>query len=40
VIARTYHWSERDILSLSLQRRLGYMMLIEAERDAALLAEG
>ncbi len=38
MIAGAYHWRERDILSLSQQRRLAYLLLIEAERDAALLA--
>jgi hypothetical protein len=37
-IARTYHWSERDILTLTLDRRLGYLLLLEEEADAALLA--
>ena len=37
-IARAYHWSERDILALTLQRRLAYLLLLEAEADAALVA--
>lgn len=36
-LARAYHWSERDILSLPLNRRLGYLLLLEEEADAALL---
>ena len=36
-LARACHWSERDILSLTLQRRLAYMLLLEEESDAALL---
>jgi hypothetical protein len=38
-LARACHWSERDILSLTLQRRLAYMLLLEEESDAALLEE-
>lgn len=38
VLAREYHWSERQILSLSVERRRAYLALIEAERDAALFA--
>jgi hypothetical protein len=38
-LARAYHWSERDILSLSLKRRLAYLLLLEEESDAMLLAE-
>lgn len=37
-LARTYGWSERDIFSLALRRRLAYRMLTEEEADAALLA--
>ena len=37
-LARAYHWSEREILSLTLDRRLGYLLLLEEEADAALLA--
>jgi hypothetical protein len=37
-LARACHWSERDLLSLTLQRRLAYMLLLEEESDAALLA--
>jgi hypothetical protein len=33
------HWSERDILELSLQRRLAYLILLEEESDSILLAE-
>jgi hypothetical protein len=38
-LARAYHWSERDILSLPLKRRLAYLLLLEEESDAMLLAE-
>jgi hypothetical protein len=37
-LARACHWSERDILSLSLDRRLAYMLLLEEESDAMLVA--
>lgn len=37
-LARAYHWSEREILSLPLGRRLEYLSRIEAELDAALVA--
>jgi hypothetical protein len=35
-LARTCHWTERDTLGLTLQRRLAYLLLLEEERDAAL----
>jgi hypothetical protein len=38
-LARACHWTERDILSLKLDRRLAYMLLLEEETDAALLAD-
>jgi hypothetical protein len=38
-LARACHWAERDILSLSVGRRLAYLTLLEEESDAALLAE-
>jgi len=38
-LARAYHWAERDILSLTLDRRLAYLLLLEEEADAALLAD-
>jgi hypothetical protein len=38
-LARACHWSERDILSLTLERRLAYMLLLEEESDAVLLAD-
>jgi hypothetical protein len=38
-LARGLHWAERDILSLTVQRRLAYLLLLEEESDAALLAE-
>jgi len=37
-IARAYHWSERDILTLTLDRRISYLLLLEEEADTALLA--
>ncbi|SHN13681.1 hypothetical protein [Cryptosporangium aurantiacum] len=37
-IAQAYHWSERDIFGLSLSRRLAYLLLLERDADAALLA--
>ena len=36
--ARACHWSERDILGLTLERRLAYLLLLEEESDALLLA--
>jgi hypothetical protein len=38
-LARACHWTERDILSLTLDRRLAYLLLLEEESDAALLAD-
>jgi hypothetical protein len=38
-LARAYHWSERDILSLPLDRRFAYLLLLEQEADALLLPE-
>jgi len=38
-LARAYGWSERDILELSLTRRLAYRLLLEEDADAALLAD-
>jgi hypothetical protein len=38
-LARAYHWPEAEILRLSLKRRLDYLMLIEADGDAELLAQ-
>lgn len=38
-LARALHWSERDILELSLERRLAYLLLLEEESDSILLAE-
>ena len=40
LLARTYHWSERQILSLSVARRRAYLTLIEADHDAALVLAG
>jgi hypothetical protein len=36
-VATTYHWSRQEILGLSLPCRLRYLMLIEAEDNAALV---
>lgn len=33
-----YHWNEAEIFSLPLKRRLAYLLLLEEEQDAALLA--
>ena len=38
-LARACHWTERDILSLTLERRLAYLFLLEEESDAMLFAE-
>ncbi len=38
-LALAYGWAERDILGLTLDRRLAYRMLLEEDADAALLAE-
>lgn len=38
-LARTYHWSERDILAMTTIRRQEYLALIEADQTAALFAE-
>jgi len=38
-LARACHWAERDILSLTLERRLAYLLLLEEESDAVLLAD-
>ncbi len=38
-LARACHWAERDILGLTLKRRLAYLLLLEEEADAALLEE-
>jgi hypothetical protein len=35
-LARAYHWSQAEILSLNPRRRLQYLLLIEEERDARL----
>lgn len=37
ILARTYHWSEADVLRLTLRRRLAYLLRIEAEHDAAMI---
>lgn len=36
-LARAYHWSRREILSLSIPCRTRHLLFIEAEGDAALL---
>ena len=38
-LARAYHWAERDLLGLTMARRLAYLMLLEEDADAALLAD-
>ena len=38
-LARACHWPERDILGLTLERRLAYLSLLEEEADAALLED-
>jgi hypothetical protein len=38
VLATQYHWTESDILRLTLSRRAAYLGLIEEQRDAALVA--
>jgi len=37
-IALAYHWPEPQIWNLPLQRRLAYLMRLEADADAGLLA--
>jgi hypothetical protein len=37
-IALTYHWNEKDILSLAINRRLAYLKMIRADEDAAAMA--
>lgn len=37
-LASRYHWTERDILALRLNRRRAYLALIEQEADRALVA--
>jgi len=37
-LALSYHWSERDLLSMPFARRLAYLMLHEEDRDAALVS--
>ena len=37
-IAIAYHWSEPQIWDLPLSRRLAYLLRLEADADAALLA--
>ena len=37
-IATSYHWSRQEILGLPLPYRLRYLLLIEAEENAALVA--
>lgn len=39
VLARTYHWSERDILSLSSGRRREYISMIDVDHTTALFIE-
>ena len=37
-IALAYHWSEPQVWDLPLQRRLAYLMQLEADADAVLFA--
>ncbi|MFP2934737.1 hypothetical protein ACLESO_58450, partial [Pyxidicoccus sp. 3LG] len=37
-LAKAYHWSEHELLSLPLHRRLEYLLLLEEDQDAKLLA--
>jgi len=37
-LAGRYHWAERDILALRLNRRRAYLALMEQEADRALVA--
>ncbi|GAA1552875.1 hypothetical protein GCM10009789_03050 [Kribbella sancticallisti] len=37
-LALAYHWSEPQIWDLPLRRRTAYLLQLEAEADAALLA--
>jgi hypothetical protein len=39
LLARSYHWSERDILALPVGRRREYLSLIDAEQTSALFVE-
>ncbi len=36
-LARELHWGESEIFAIPLRRRLAYLLLLEHERDAALL---
>ena len=36
-LAKASHWSERDIVSLALGRRMSYLLMLEADRDARLV---
>jgi hypothetical protein len=38
-LARSYHWSEGEILRLGLGRRFTYLALLEEEADAANFAD-
>lgn len=38
-LASAYHWSEPDVLRLSLQRRMAYLSRIDADRDRGLVQE-
>lgn len=38
-LARACHWTEHDILSLTLERRLAYLLLLEEESDAMLISD-
>jgi hypothetical protein len=38
-LALAYHWSEPQVWQLPLRRRLAYLMALESDADAALLAD-
>ncbi|MFN0245394.1 MAG: hypothetical protein ACKV2T_00715 [Kofleriaceae bacterium] len=39
VLARAYHWSERDILALTIGRRREYLSLIDVDQTTSILVE-
>lgn len=38
-LARTYHWSEEEILRLGIARRFTYLTLLEEEANAATFSD-
>jgi hypothetical protein len=38
LLAKAYHWSERELLSLPVGRRTSYLLLIERDEHAALIS--